>query len=105
MTKEAAISQLESTYARLCKMSEPECMAWKAEQNAKEWIDLQQEYNIGAALILALFYCEPSAQKFYRLPVCGLTDGLNRTRELYKQVVLRAKGNYLDKQLGSDETN
>jgi hypothetical protein len=105
MTKEAAISQLESTYDSICKMSELECMVWKSEQSKKEWVVLQGEYGIDPALILALFYFEPNAQRFYRLPICHMTDGLNRTKELFKQAVLRAKGRYFDKQLGSDETN
>lgn len=104
MTKESAISQLESAYQRLCKMSEAQCHDWKQTQFAKEPIELVNEYGIGEALIMALFYGNHSAQSFYRLPGCHISDGLDKTKKLFKAAILRMKGGYLDKQIINSES-
>ena len=95
--KTEVIAKLEDIYKSLCVMSEKQCHDWKQTQFAREPFELVDEYGIGEALIMALFYGNHSAQSFYRLPSCHISDGLDRTKKLFKETVLRMKGNYLDK--------
>lgn len=95
--KTEVIEKLEAAYKSLCAMSEKQCSDWKQTQFAKECHKLREEYGIGTALVMALFYGNHSAQSFYRLPSCHISDGLDRTKKLFKEAVLRMKGNYLDK--------
>ncbi len=95
--KTEVIAKLEDIYKTICAMSETQCHDWKQAQFAKEPFELVEEYGIGEALIMALFYGNHSAQLFYRLPGCHISDGLDRTKKLFKETVLRMKGNYLDK--------